>query len=136
MHTLANELQRLADRLQRLDRRAPIVGAMPALTVRYPLLARLAPDAVARVTCYACLGDGTALHADAADLQWPCQVCGGSGLQCPICRGKRWLRTSVPAADARSMDALIQRCPDCATVAYETEAIVGFIEQQSPVVAL
>ena len=130
MRSLTNDLWAFAERLRRLDRHSPIVGLVPPLPVRYPLLAHLDTEALMRVTCYQCSGQGLDSHVGADGVQWPCKQCGGSGLQCPVCRGKRWLRTSVSAADARDVDTLIMRCPDCLTPERETDAIIGFIEQQ------
>lgn len=131
MQSLANELRAFGERIRRMDR-GPMVGTqIPPLSDRYPLLRPLQPAQVFRLTCYQCGGAGIAMHESAEGFHWPCSKCRGTGLQCPVCQGKQWLRTTVPATDARDVAALIMRCPDCTTPDYEIEAIVGYIERCS-----
>lgn len=124
-------LRQMQDRLLRLDRRRPSYGALPPLVERWPGLQALAPDALARLTCSDCLGGGLQEHDEANPEQWPCELCGGSGLVCPVCRGRRWLRTHASCKGSPALDRLIMRCPDCGTLEHEGDAIIGFIEQHT-----
>jgi hypothetical protein len=92
----------LAELLRAMPPPMPRPNDSSPILTRWPALAAVPPEQLARVTC---------------------RTCRGAGLVCPTCRGARWLLdTSRPVGER---DVLA--CPNCPTPEAGQAAIVAHI---------
>ena len=112
----------LAELLQTMPPRTPPPDNSSPILTRWPALAAVPPEHLARVTCRDCRGAGwTGVSPD--DTRPACRTCRGAGLVCPTCRGDRWLLDlSRPVGERDTL-----ACPTCPTPAAGQAAIVAHL---------
>ena len=112
----------LAELLRTMPPPTPRPNDSSPILTRWPALAAVPPEQLARVTCRVCRGAGWTGHAP-NDTRPACRTCRGAGLVCPTCHGNRWLLdTSRPVGER---DVLA--CPNCPTPEAGQAAIVAHI---------
>ena len=112
----------LAELLQTMKPPTPRPNNSSPILMRWPALAAVPPEQLARVTCCTCRGAGWT-GVSPADTRPACRTCRGAGLVCPTCRGVRWLLDMSSPVGERG----VLPCPACPTPAAGQAAIVAHL---------